>query len=191
MLTVATPCSADRLAGIDLGYVHTPSSNYDAGLVYGAHLFEGSGKIGFGVMADRFVNSIAYQTQIKSGGQTIIYRYEETFSDFYVSILATYWLKNSGSSSRVLLAMGPQIHFLTATKEYKLENYAQSARTSRLGFGVMLHYQRRIWAFGDMALVLNTAYSWAQSGSLMLDEYTPPHESISITTITAGLAFPF
>ena len=181
------------MVGIDIGYVYTPSSNYDTGLVYGAHLFEGSGKIGFGVMADRFVNSITYATVIKSGGEIITYRYDETFSDFFVSILATYWLKNGGKPSQILLAMGPQIHFLTATKEYKLENYAQSARASRLGFGIMLHYQRRIPAFGSMALVLNAAYSWAQSGALVPDvyEYTPPYESISITTVTAGLAFPF
>lgn len=192
-LAFADPCFADRSFSVDLGYVRTSSNNYGSGLTYGGAITEGTGRIGFRVSAQRFSNSISYETLVKTGTGTTLFAYEEDFSDFHVSIMATYNLRSSGSATHLLAGIGPQVHFLHATKHFITDHYSLTARDFRLGMGVLLRLKRRIYAFGSLAFVIAAMYSWAQAGEGFdpLYEYRAPAESFTFPTITAGFALPF
>ena len=168
----------------------TSVAKYGQGMVYGATIMEGTGRIGFGLAFARHANSISYAKTIKVSGQPVTYRYEETFSDFHVSILATYSHENASKTHVLLLALGPEVNFLTATKQYIVEGYSHSAQVPRLGLGVIARYERVIPAFGRTKAFLSVAGSWME-GAIETDEYAPPAESMGSAAVTAGLAFPF
>jgi hypothetical protein len=192
MAVLVYPCGAERMISIDLGYVDTETKTYGEGLVYGASIIEGKGRIGFGVALRRFSNSILYDVSIKEASGTLIFQYEEAFSDFYLNILATYNLRFSQNTTHIVAGIGPQVHFVQATKYFITEGYSVSARDYRLGVGAILRLEHRIHAFGRMAFVVNAGYSWADSGDeLSIYDYQTPQGSMTFPTITAGLAFPF
>ena len=185
-------CFASRSFSAGLGYVNTSSDNYGSGLTYGASIIEGTGRIGFGISAYRFSNSIAYQTFVKTGEQTTRFDYEEDFSDFYLTIMATYNLRPGGDETHLMAGLGPQVHFLAATKHFITDRYSVTARDFRLGMGIALRLERRIYAFGSLAFVVTAMWSWAQAGQAFdpLYEYQTPAESFTFPTITAGVAWP-
>ena len=192
VIVPAYPCRGGRLFSIDVGYVDTESSNFGSGVIYGASIIEGTGRIGFGIAGRRFTNSILYDRSIKVGDAEAVYEYEEAFSDFYVTVLATYNLRFGDNSTHIVAGMGPQVHFVKATKYFITDGYSVAARDFRLGLGILLRLQQRIPAFGRMAFVLTSTYSWAETGNDMGPyDYQTPHESMSFPSVTAGLAFPF
>ncbi|MFH1314302.1 MAG: hypothetical protein ABIJ00_13885 [Candidatus Eisenbacteria bacterium] len=184
---------AARLISIDLGYVGTSSENYGSGLTYGLAITEGKGKIGFGIVAQRFSNSVFYDRPIESGTGTRIFKYEEALSDFYLTIMATYNRRFGVNTTTLLAGLGPQVHFITGTKYYITDGYSLTARDFRLGVGLLLRYEQRFYAFGNLTFVLTGQYSWAEAGRDVdpLQGYGPAPESLSLPAVTAGLAFPF
>jgi hypothetical protein len=187
-----SPCRADRLFSVDVGYVDTESSSFGSGITYGASIIEGTGRIGFGLTGRRFANSVLYDRTIKVGDGEGTFEYEEMFSDFYVTVLATYNMRFGGNSTQIVAGMGPQVHFVKATKYFITDGYSVAARDFRLGLGILLRLQQRIPAFGRMAFVVTSTYSWAETGDEMsLYDYQTPQESMSFPSVTAGLAFPF
>jgi len=182
-----------RLFSLDAGYIDTGSSKYGDGMIFGASIIEGEGRVGFGIVTSTFSNSITYSVTIPSGDEQQIYNYEEKFSDFFVTILATF-RPNLGSQSRHLVGgIGPQVHFLKATKYYITDGYSVSARDFRLGLGIWLRFLQRIHAFGNTAIVITATHSWAEPAGETVEpfEYTVPDEGLAFPTVTAGLAFPF
>jgi hypothetical protein len=191
-LLLTSVCEADRMFSIDAGYLDTHSSEFGSGLIYGASIIEGTGRIGFGVTARRFSNSIFYDRSIKVGDGAQTFEYEELFSDFYITVLASYNMRFGENSTHVLAGAGPQVHFIKATKYFITDGYSVAARDFRMGFGLLLRIQQRVYALGGMAVVLTSTYSWAESGGeLTLYDYGTPGESIAFPAVTAGLAFPF
>jgi hypothetical protein len=186
-------CLAARLISIDLGYVGTSSDNYGSGFTYGLAITEGKGKIGFGIATQRFSNSIFYERPIETGTGTRIFKYEEALSDFYLTIMATYNRRFGVNSTTLLAGLGPQVHFITGTKYYITDGYSLTSRDFRLGVGLLLRYEQRFYAFGNLTFVLTTQYSWAEAGRDIdpLQGYGPAPESLSLPAVTAGLAFPF
>ncbi len=189
----ASPPPPSRFFSVDAGYVTTSSSNYGNGLVYGISIIEGEGRIGFAIVTSAFSNSIFYDAEVMSGEAQKIYRYEEKFSDFYITILATFRPSIFDSSSRILGGIGPQVHFLRATKYYITDGYSVSARDFRLGMGIWLRFHRQIHIFGNTAIVITATHSWAQGAGENIEpfEYTVPDEGLAFPAVTAGLAFPF
>jgi hypothetical protein len=192
--SVAGPCAAAQLLSLDLGYIDTPTSSYGRGFVYGATLTEGTGRIGFGVALRRFSNSIRYDRAIKVGGGETVFEYEEAFADFYLTIMATYnHPAKERSQNRLLAGIGPQVHFVRATKYYITDRYSRGVNETRLGIGFLVRYHRRMEMFGGIAFILSAMHSRTESGTKFnpLTDYAPPPESVNPTTVTAGLAFPF
>jgi hypothetical protein len=189
----ALPSRAERRVSIDVGYVDTGSINYGSGLVYGATITEGTGRIGFAITFRRFSNSVFYSTEVKSGENTLIFDYEEAFSDFIVSGMPTYNIRIGGYSNHIILGFGPQVHFIRSEKFFVTDGYSMAARDFRLGAGVMLRYERRLEMFGDLAFSLTAGQSWSEDGPDFdsIYEYGTPPEAVAFPTITAGLAFTF
>ena len=185
---------AGQLLSVNLGYVDTPTSSYGNGFVYGATITEGTGRIGFGIALRRFSNSIRYDRAIKTGGGEMLFEYEEVYSDFYLTIMATYNhpAKRRGKNY-ILAGIGPQVHFIRATKYYITDRFSRGVGESRLGIGLLIQYHRRMEMFGGIAFILSAMHSRTESGTEFnpLIDYAPPPESVNPTTITAGLAFPF
>jgi hypothetical protein len=183
---------ADRLFSIDVGHIETASSKFGSGLIYGGTIIEGTGRIGFGITARNFANSISYDRSIKVEEGVQTFQYEEKFSDFYLTVLATYNRRLNRNSTHILTGIGPQVHFVRATKYFVTDGYSVGARDFRIGIGLLLRLQQRIPAFGRMAFVLTLTQSWAESGGeISLYDYETPHESLTFSAATAGLAFPF
>ncbi len=161
-------------------------------MIIGASIIEGQGRIGFGIVTSTFANSIKYDVSISSGESERVYHYEEEFSDFFVTVLATFRPDQTGSRP-VIGGIGPQVHFLKATKYYITDGYSISARDFRLGIALWLRFHQRIDAFGNTAIVITASHCWAQRAGDNIDplEYTVPEEALAFPTITAGLAFPF
>ncbi len=186
----SVPCFGDRMVSVDVGYFGTTSSEFGNGLVYGLGLTEGSGKIGFGITALRFANTYTGDTTtVTPGGKSYTTDFEETVNDFFITILAIYRLADAKKTHRLLLGAGPQIHLVNS--EIQIGAIKLSARSSRLGLGLMFRYHRRIEMFGETAFVVTGAYSYVQDVASHTDQYEPPRESLGLATVTAGLAFPF
>jgi hypothetical protein len=178
------------MISVDMGYFGTGTSKYGSGFVYGLGLTEGRGKIGFGITALRFASRYTGDTTtVTPEGKIYTTDLEETITDFYITVLATYRLDHVGKNNRLILGVGPQVHFVNSS--IQIGDVKLSGRSSRLGLGVILRYQRRIEMFGKTALVLTVAHSYRQSVASHTDQYEPPRESLNIATVTAGLAFPF
>ena len=186
----AVPCFAGRMVSLDLGYFGTTSSKFGNGLVYGLGLTEGSGKIGFGITALRFTNTYTGDTTtVTSEGKIFTTEIEETVNDFFITILATYHLGGARRTDHLLLGVGPQIHLVNS--EIQIGDIKLSGRSSRLGLGLIFRYHRRIEMFSGAAFMVSGAYSYVQDVASHTDQYEPPRESLSLGTVTAGLAFPF
>jgi hypothetical protein len=184
------PCLADRMVSLDVGYFGTTSSKFGNGLGYGLGLTEGSGKIGFGITALRFANThTGDTTTVTPEGKIHTTNLEETVNDFFITILATYRLGNAKNTHRLLLGAGPQIHLVNS--EIQIGDIKLSGRSSRLGFGLIFRYFRRIEMFGEAAFVVTGAYAYVQDVASHTDQYEPPRESFGLATMTVGLAFPF
>ena len=186
----AGPALASRELSADLGYIVTSETRYGSGLVYGVSVIEGSGRFGLGISYMRFTNSNSTQRPVKVGQDVIVYKYKEEFSDSYVSVMAT-WTYSTRAGPRLIAGVGPQVHFLSATKHYVVERYVQTARESRLGIGATLRYYRGLEIFGGIRLLVAASYSWMESGVEVQDVYAPPPQGLNSAAITAGLAFPF
>lgn len=186
----ATPAAANRELTPELGYVVTSEPKYGSGLVYGVSLMEGDGRLGLGLTFLRLESSSSWEKSLKTGEEFTVYRYREELSDSYVGILAT-WMHGKQPKRRLVVGAGPQIHFLSATKQYVLEKYALNVRESRLGIGALVRYQRQIEMFGKTSLVVTASYSWMESGVELMGTYAPPADGLTSAALTLGLAFPF
>lgn len=184
-----TPAAAFQDFAPEIGYVTTSESVYGSGLVYGATIMEGTGRFGLGLSYMRLGNSWFYEHRVKVGPDSV-FRYQEDYVDSYVSILGT-WMHGKSPKEQFIAGIGPQIHFLSATKHSVVQGSVESARDSRLGIGALVRYRHRIEMFGSMSLVVAAWFSWMESGVEMLDVYTPPAEGMTSAAITVGLAFPF
>jgi hypothetical protein len=169
-----------------MGYVSTTSSQYDSGFLYGLGLTEGRNRIGFGISAVRFSNTYKGEERTVYKGEIRIAEFEETVADFFITIMGLYRVNDPKKADHVMLGAGPQIHFVSS-----FSTFTESARGYRLGAGMMIRYQRRIEMFGRTSLVVTAGYSHMQSVGSRTDLYDVPTRSMNITTVTAGLAFPF
>ena len=193
VVALPSPGSARRLISADLGYVRTSSDNYGSGFTYGLSITEGGGRVGFGIVARVLSNSIYYDTEIPTKDGPMVFEYKEDLSDFYITIMATYSRRYAARATTLLAGLGPQVHFVAGTKYYKTERYSERARDFRFGVGLLVRYEHRFYAFGNLALVLSGQYSWVETGRKVdpWDGYSPPAESLSLPAVTAGFAFPF
>jgi hypothetical protein len=174
----------------ELGYVITSESKYGSGLVYGVTVMEGTGRFGLGLSLMRFENSWSYESPVKTPQGTTIYKYRENFSDSCIGILGT-WMHGKSPKLHFIAAIGPQIHFLSATRQRVVQGFTDKARESRLGIGALVRYERRIEMFGSTSFVVAASYSWMESGIELWDVYTPPAQGLTSAALTVGLAFPF
>jgi hypothetical protein len=186
----ATPAMAFREFTPELGYVITSESKYGSGLIYGVIVMEGTGRFGLGLSLMRFENSSSYQRPVKIDGDVTVFKYKENFSDSYIGILGT-WMHGKSPKVHFIAAIGPQIHFLSATRQRVVQGFTDKARESRLGIGALVRYERRIEMFGSTSFVVAASYSWMESGIELWDVYTPPAQGLTSAALTVGLAFPF
>ncbi|MGQ9603188.1 MAG: hypothetical protein ACUVUU_03155 [bacterium] len=172
---------------IDIGYVYTADGKYGDGLTYGFSIVETTRWISFAIVARLFSNSNSY---LAPDNQR---KFEEIHRDFFVMTAATLNLRMQDGSAILSLGLGPQIHFLSATKHHISEHYSQTARESRLGVGLFLRYYRRIEIFGGTAFVSMISQSWTQEGSPPIDpyEYVVPIGAVHPLTATIGIGFDF
>jgi|GEM_PF-1718130 len=188
--TATIPVYAGRMVSVDLGYFDTTSSNFGKGLIYGLGLTEGSGKIGFGIRALRFSHSHKGDTTtVTSEGKVHTTELEETVNDFFITILATYRHGDTKETDGFILGAGPQVHLVNSS--IQIGDIKLSGRSSRLGFGLVFRYHRRIEMFGRSALVMTGAYSYVHKVAAHTDQYEPPRETFSLASLTVGFAFPF
>ncbi len=184
----ASPCKpADNKFSFDLGYVYTGNQKYGDGFTYGFSLVESRRRLSFAMAARLFANSNSY---LAPDNQR---RFEEIHKDFFITTAASFNLRMQGGSSILSFGLGPQIHFLSATKHHISEHYSQTARESRLGWGLFVRYYRRIEIFSGVAFVAMITQSWTQRGSEPIDpyEYVVPTDGIHPLTITLGIGFEF
>ena len=192
VLTLFLPsdCLSARMISVDLGYVSTTSPSFESGFTYGLGVTEGRGKIGFGITAMRFSNTVPRELAgLGPDGKPIKSEFDETVHDFYITFLATYHLNSPEMKNHMILGMGPQVHFVNSRLENPSIKF--TARDYRLGIGGFFRYHRRIEMFGRTALVVTATYGHMQSVASTTDQYEPPTHSMNFGTITAGLAFPF
>jgi hypothetical protein len=189
-VATATPAFAGRMLSVDVGYFGTTSSNFGNGPVYGLGLTEGSGKIGFGITALRFSHTHRGDTTtVTSDGKIHTTELEETVNDFFLTIMATYRRGDTEAADRLIMGAGPQMHLVSS--EIQIGDVKYAGRSSRLGFGLVFRYYRRIEMFGNSALAVTGAYSYVHKVAAHTDQYEPPRETFSLATLTVGFALPF
>lgn len=181
-------CRADNnTISVDLGYVYTGNRNYGDGLAYGISLVEGKRKLNLAIVARFFSNSTSYLAPDNKR------KFQEDHRDFFVAPGAAFSIKSSDASTIVSIGLGPQVHFLSATKHHLSEQFSQTARESRVGLGLFLRYYRRMEILSGTAFVAMLTQSWTQKGSKPIDpsEYVVPSEPIHALTLTIGIGFGF
>ena len=114
---------------------------------------------------------------------------EETVNDFFLGFLGTYHVNKPDKMNHLILAAGPQVHFLNSVLQNP--NIRWSARDYRLGLSAFVRYYRRIEMFGRTSLALSASFSHVMSVNSRTDQYETPTDGYSFFTVTAGLAFPF
>jgi hypothetical protein len=186
----AAPAAAFRELTPEIGYMAASESVYGRGLVYGATLIEGTGRFGLGISYTRFANSLAYEHTVKQGEDVQVFNYKEDLADSYVGIMGI-WMPAGSSRGRLIAGVGPQVHFLSATKHYIVQRFTENARESRLGIGVSVRWQRRLEMFGGISLTAAASCSWMEPGVALPDVYTPPAAGMTSAAFTLGLALPF
>ena len=182
------PCSANRFISVDMGHVSTTSPKYKSGFIYGVGLTEGEGRIGFGITALRFANT-SKGAEVSPIDTIPPAKFDEHLADFVLSIMALYRLNRAEKQNHVMIGAGPQVHFLNSTRAFSA--FEEGARDFRMGAGAFIRYQRRLDMFGDIGFVVSASYSHMQSVGKRTDQYDVPTAAMDITTVTAGLAFPF
>ena len=182
---------AVREVGLEVGYTATSDSSFGSGFAYGGSIIEGTGKIGLAISLLGFNNTISYSHIIKTGGPDSVFSYEEKFSDFRLGIFGAWIVESADKKTRLIAGLGPEVHFLKATKLYVVQRFSETARESRLGAGAMVRYERRLETFGKTALLISASLSWLESGIRRTDIYTPPPQGMTSGALTVGLAFPF
>ena len=70
------------------------------------------------------------------------------------------------------------------------ERFSEQVRESRLGFGGLIRYQRRIEMFDRLFFVAEAYYSYMEGTFLKIDNYQPPLEPVNMTGFVAGLGYP-
>lgn len=174
---------------MEMGYLSTNHDKYSSGFVWGASL-RGDNNPTFGVGVRWYDNTISWESEIELGDETVTFWYEETFDVFSISPYAYYNFLKGDSLSGLWLGVGPQLHYVTAEKLFIRERYSQRVRESRLGFGALLRYERRMLMFGEIRLVVEGYYSYMEGTFLKIDNYQPPLEPVNMTGILIGLGYP-
>ena len=189
--TLVREAFAFQEVGFELGYTATSDSGFGSGFVYGGSVIEGTGRLGLALSLLGFNNTISYSHLVKTGGPDSVFSYEEKFSDFCLGIFGAWMLERADKKTRLVAALGPEVHFLKATKLYVVQRFSETARESRLGAGAMVRYERRLEMFGRTTLLVSASFSWMESGIRRTDIYTPPPEGMTSGALTVGLAFHF
>lgn len=182
--------SAERMISVDLGYFNTNSESFGQGFTYGVGVTEGEGKFGFAITAMKLSNTApvvlwGYDPE----GKPIKVDLDETVNDFIMTFLGTYHVNEPARINHLILAAGPQVHFLSSARENS--SFKESARDYRLGLTGFIRYYRRIEMFGRTSLALSASASHVMSVAPRTDQYEPPNHGWSLFTVTLGLAFPF
>lgn len=181
---------AETPVSVELGFLNTNHDRYAQGFVWGASI-RGDRRLTLGVSARWYDNTINWKTDIDIGGEIVTFWYEETFSLFSVSPYLYYNLLKDNTVDALLIGVGPQVHFVNAEKVFIRERYSQSVRESRLGFGALLHYERRVMMFGEIRFIAEAYYSYMEGTFEKVDNYQPPLEPVNMTAILVGLGYPF
>jgi len=178
------------LISVDLGYFSTNSESFGRGFTYGIGVTEGVGKFGFGLTAMRLSNTAPKVLWGRDPqGKPIKADFEETVNDFMMTFLGTYHVNKPDRVNHLILAVGPQVHFLNSVLENSSIRW--SARDYRLGLTGFIRYYRRIEMFGRTSLALSASLSHVMSVASRTDQYEPPTHGWNLFTVTLGLAFPF
>jgi hypothetical protein len=180
---------AETPVSVEFGYLKTNHDKYSSGFVWGASI-RGDRRLTLGVSVRWYDNTINWETDIEVGGEFVTFWYEETFSIFSVSPYLYYNLLKENSANALFIGAGPQVHFVTAEKVFIRERYSQSVRESRLGFGALLHYERRMSMFGEIRFIAEAYYSYMEGTFEKIDNYQPPLEPVNMTGILVGLGYP-
>ncbi len=180
---------AETPVSMEFGYLNTNHDRYGSGFVWGLSV-KGEKRLTFGVSVRFYENTVKWETEIDDDGEPVVFWYEEKFGIFSISPFAYYRLLKGDPVSQVLVGAGPQVHFVTAEKLFIRERFAQSVRESRLGFGGLIRYERRIEMFGKMFFVAEAYYSYMEGTFLKIDNYQPPLESVNMTGFLMGLGYP-
>jgi hypothetical protein len=185
----APPCLADRFFSVDLGYYSTTSNAYQDGFIYGVGMTEGEGKVALWISALRFGNTFRGESMTSVEGKVYSTPFEEEVNDFVLTLGGVFRLNGPRDKNRLMVGAGPQVHFVNSKRDYPGISY--SGRDFRLGAAAFARYRRRLDMFGQVGIVLTASYAHMQSVARRTDQYEPPTQSMNITSVTAGIAFPF
>jgi hypothetical protein len=189
-LLLSGAASAEQMFSVDLGYIDTDSESFGQGFTYGVGVTEGEGEFGFGITAMRLSNSEPVVIEGRDAqGKPITVDLEETVNDFMMSFLGTWHLNEPIRVNHFILGVGPQVHFLSSTRENR--SIKESARDYRLGLTGFFRYYRRIEMFGRTSLAFSASMSHVMSVASRTDQYEPPTHGWNYASITLGMAFPF
>lgn len=180
---------ADTPVSVEFGYLNTNHDEYKSGFVWGVTV-KGDQRITFGIGVRFYENNIEWETEIDNNGEPVTFWYEEKFRIFSLSPYAYLNLFKGDPVNQVMIGAGPQVHFVTAEKLYVRERFSEQVRESRLGFGGLIRYQRRIEMFDRLFFVAEAYYSYMEGTFLKIDNYQPPLEPVNMTGFVAGLGYP-
>jgi hypothetical protein len=187
---LTTPLArAETPVSLEFGYLNTNHDEYQSGFVWGATV-KGDQRLTFGVGIRFYENTVKWETVIDNGGEPVTFWYEEHFRTFALSPYAYFDLFKGDPVNQIVIGVGPQIHFVTAEKVYVRERFSEQVRESRLGFGALIRYERRIEMFDKLFFAAEAYYSYMEGTFLKIDNYQPPLEPVNMLGFVAGLGYP-
>jgi len=175
----ATPVS------VEFGYLNTNSDNHGSGFLWGATV-RGDHRLTFGVAVRFYSTTVKLESDVNPG----TFWAEDNFRLFSLSPYAYFGLFKGKPGQQVLIGAGPQVHFVNATRSIFMARTSVGARDSRLGFGGLVRYERRIEMFGDVSFVAEIYYSYMEGTYEKAGHYQPPLEPVNMVGILMGLGYP-
>jgi hypothetical protein len=170
---------------VEFGYLNTSSDSYGSGFVWGATI-RGDQRLTFGVAARFYETSVEIESEANPGTTYA----EDKYRIFSLSPYAYLDLFKGKPDNQLLVAAGPQVHFVNASRSILIASTSIGARETRLGFGGLIRYERRIRMFQEMFFVAEAYYSYMEGTFEKVDNYQPPLESINLVGIVMGLGYP-
>jgi hypothetical protein len=176
----ATPVS------VEFGYLNTSSDSYESGFVWGATI-RGDQRITFGVGIRFYENSVKTLESDLNPGTFLA---EDKYRLFSVSPYAYLDVFKGKPDNQILIGAGPQIHFVSATQSIFAARTSVGARETRLGFGGLMRYERRIRMFQELFFAAEVYYSYMEGTFEKAGNYQPPLESVNRVGVVMGLGYP-
>jgi hypothetical protein len=180
---------AETPVSVEFGYLSTDHDKYGSGFIWGVTV-KGERRLTFGVSVRLYESSIQWETEVDNDGEPVTFWYEEKYRISSISPYAYYSLFKGDPVNQIMIGAGPQVHFVTAEKMFIRERFSQQVRESRLGFGGLIRYERRIKMFAQLFFVAEAYYSYMEGTFLKIDNYQPPLESVNMTGFVMGLGYP-